>query len=263
MVVGKRTGTGKSDTRFERIAAHLLLTSSQDQCWLARVPLGELTRTLPKGGTKPTTALELSLLPLGELETLEDPVAMQHAPLPGGPNVVLVHLWRDIEWGLTERYVVPVTIDGDRMVAGQLVQEGRDSMGPPVFYGTFEVTDHDGDGASALVLTRTGMGSFPKRVVLEADEQGRFQGTDQPAPPTPPVATATRDGRDVAHALRVCGERGARDVLSARSCNDGSTPTVRRLGSVGMADDGHMVDLYEVTCSDGTQRAHVDMYHCP
>lgn len=263
LVVGDRTGTGESDRKFERIAAHLLLVSSNKQCMLARVSLGELTRWLPEQGAPLPTALDLSVLPLGQLETLEDAVAMQQIQLPRGPTVLLVHLMRDVEWGLTERHVVPVTIDGDRMVGGQSVQEGRDSMGPPVYYGTFEVTDHDGDGEAELVMTRRGSGRFPGQVVFEVDATGVLLSREQSAGPRPDVAAGQRDGRDVDHALRVCGANGARGALSARRCGDGSSPTVRRAGSVGMADDGHMVDSYEVACSGKVEHVHVDMYHCP
>ena len=55
---------------------------------------------------------------------------------------------------------------------------------------------------------------------------------------------------------------GQRDYLSRLRCSDGKAPAFERQGSVGMANDGHVVDGYAVTCAGATSVViHMDMYH--
>ena len=55
---------------------------------------------------------------------------------------------------------------------------------------------------------------------------------------------------------------GQREYLSRLRCGDGKAPAFERQGSMGMANDGHVVDGYAVTCA-GTAAVvvHMDMYH--
>ncbi len=179
LVVGKRVDLGESDRRFEVIDGRLLLAATAERCLLAAVPLGDLTRWLPEGG-EPTTSdvLELAVRPMGELEGFDAAVAFEQVSLPNGPDVLLVYVMRDVRFGLTERYVVPVTIHGDTLVAGDRVRVGLDALAPPVYYSVFAVDNTAGDHGSRLVLVRKGMGSFPPRVVFEPDADGALRATE-------------------------------------------------------------------------------------
>jgi len=267
LVVGKLVGEGESDRRFEVIDAQLLLTSTTDACIIAAVPIGELTRFVSEAG-KPKTPdiLELAIQPLGEMEGFYEAVAFERTSLPDGTTVLLVHLMRDVRFGLTERYAVPVTIQGDRLTAGDRVQTGRDAMEPPVYYGIFEVSNTRRDITPRLVLERNGMGRFPKRVEFALDAKGALQATEEPVEdPSPPVDAEQRDGRDTAHALQVCGPQGAEQALTSETCPDGSNRGFERKGIAGAAEDGHIVDRYQVHCGSSEKQketVYVDIYHC-
>lgn len=181
LVVGMQVGRGESDRRFEVIDGQLLLSATQEPCLLAAVPLGDLTRGMSEAD-KPTTSevLELAVRPLGEMDGFYEAVAFEHVSLPDGPTVLLVHLMREVRFGLTERYVVPVAIQGDSLVAGDRVQTGRDAMGPPVYYGMFQVDNTGRDNKAPLILRREGMGRFSKNVVFELDAEGALRATEEP-----------------------------------------------------------------------------------
>ena len=57
---------------------------------------------------------------------------------------------------------------------------------------------------------------------------------------------------------------GQRAYLDRLRCADGNAPAYQRVGNIGPGPDGHIVDLYDVTC-DGSEPArtgiHIDMYH--
>lgn len=267
LVVGTKVGEGESDRRFEVMDAKLLLTSIKKACLLATVPLGKVTRFVSEGEKlHHTEVLELEIHPLGEMDGFHDAVAFERASLPGGHIVLLVHLMRDVRFGLTERYVVPVTIQGSRLIAGDRVQTGRDAMKAPVYYGTFKVGSDDQSMTPRLVLNRKGMGNFPKRVIFSLDAQGALRAVEQSMKaPGPPIAKEKRNGRDVAHALQVCGPEGAAQRLGPGICPEGLDSRFERKGIAGTAQDGHIVDRYEVYCGSSEKlkkTIFVDIYHC-
>ena len=267
LVVGTKTGEGESDRRFEIMDAKLLLTSTKKACLLATAPLGEVTRFVSEAGEPHNVQmLEPEIQPLGEMDGFYDAVAFEKASLPDGHTILLVHLMRDVGFGLTERYAVPVTIQRDRLTAGDRVQTGRDAMRAPVYYGTFEVESDSHGMTPRLVLNRKGRGNFPKRVIFTIDADGALRAVEEPVKaPGPPVTKEKRDGRDIAHALQVCGPEGAVKRLGSGICPDGLESRFERKGIAGTAEDGHIVDRYEVFCgSNGnlTKTIFVDIYHC-
>ncbi|MFH1844612.1 MAG: hypothetical protein ABIF77_15535, partial [bacterium] len=180
LVVGDRVGEGESDYSFEVINAELLLIATEGPSLLARVPLGELTRVVSDADqTSSTDILELSIQALGEMEQLDQAVAFEYASLPDTGHVLLVHLMRDVQWGLTERYAVIVTIRGNTLIAGDRVLVGRDALEHPVFYGVFELSETESDVSPLLVLRREGMGHFSKRLVFQLDDTGAFRSTEE------------------------------------------------------------------------------------
>ena len=83
--------------------------------------------------------------------------------------------------------------------------------------------------------------------------------------PSPPVDAEQRDGRDTAHALQVCGPQGAEQALTSETCPDGSNRGFERKGIAGAAEDGHIVDRYQVHCGSSEKQketVYVDIYHC-
>lgn len=67
-----------------------------------------------------------------------------------------------------------------------------------------------------------------------------------------------------ANPIRVNMPAGERAYLDRLRCSDGAAPTYQRLGSAGGARDGHILDIYAVTCANGEPRASqiwMDMYH--
>ncbi len=179
LVVGRSVGRGQSDFDFEVIEAQLLLTAAQSSRLLARVPLGKLTRRVSGADqTQPADVLDLSIQPLGQMERLDDAVAFERAALPDGSTLLLVYLMLDVNWGLTERYAVLVTIRGDMLVAGDRVRVGRDAMEPPTFFGTFRLSGTDRDDQPELILKREGMGRLSKHSVFKLDAAGAFRAAD-------------------------------------------------------------------------------------
>lgn len=117
--------------------------------------------------------------------------------------------------------------------------------------------------------------------------------TSAPEPP-PPRVQADRDqgpkrfGLSKEEAINVCQPGGERRYLARLRCADGQPPEFRRRGNVGQRNerqagateadlmrqmdmsrpldpgevDYHIVDLYEVVCSNKTYEIFMDMYHC-
>jgi hypothetical protein len=180
LVVGGRVGEGESDRRFEVIDAQLLLVAMKGPSLLAQAPLGELTRVVPETDQlTPPEVLEISVRPLGEMESFDHAVALERASIADVGTVLLVHLMRDVRWGLTERYAVLVTMRGETMVAGDRVLVGRDSLEEPMFFGTFEIGETERAGKLELVLTREGMGVFSKRIVFALDDTGAVRAVEK------------------------------------------------------------------------------------
>lgn len=95
-------------------------------------------------------------------------------------------------------------------------------------------------------------------------------------------------GRTKHLAIEVCQPAGERAYLSRLRCADGQAPRFERSGNVGPRHDikpgtpdsvlldqmdmhrplppgevdYHVIDLYEVVCSDQTHEIYMDMYHC-
>lgn len=65
--------------------------------------------------------------------------------------------------------------------------------------------------------------------------------------------------------VRAQGPAGQRAYLSRLRCSDTSRPAFGRIGSAGLSPYDNIVDIYEVTCSDGAtpERSEIwmDMYH--
>ena len=108
--------------------------------------------------------------------------------------------------------------------------------------------------------------------------------------PTTPEANAGPRGLGLtkAEAIEVCGPKGERAYLTRLRCPDGKRSAFERRGSVGFrnevvtkedemaaqeqtmnddpvragAKDFHMLDSYEVRCSDKKTELFLDMYHC-
>jgi hypothetical protein len=101
--------------------------------------------------------------------------------------------------------------------------------------------------------------------------------------PSPPGFARSRE-----LAAEVCLPPGEQAYLAGLRCPDGTTPVIKRMGSVGTrltpADpndprillqmdperplqpgepDLHIVDAFEARCSAATSTLFVDMYHCP
>jgi hypothetical protein len=114
---------------------------------------------------------------------------------------------------------------------------------------------------------------------------------DPEAPrPAPPVKDTVIPmlGRSKEEAINVCQPMGQRRYLSRLRCPDGQPPRFGRRGNVGARNerkanasdddltrqmdmsrrlepgevDYHIIDVYEVECSDKTHEIFMDMYHC-
>ena len=58
------------------------------------------------------------------------------------------------------------------------------------------------------------------------------------------------------------GPRSEREFLDSLLDASGEPVSYSRVGNVGAGEDGHIIDLYEVTVSDGKKvRLYIDMYH--
>lgn len=252
---------------ISRSWTHLLLTKRPGACVLSSVSIGEFTRVLSndKGKKGRVDIDDLSIAALGKMEGFNDSVAFEQTQLSEEISLLVVYLLRDVKWGLTERYATLVTIEKQqRMVVGERVLIGRDALQPPAYYGEFKLNIND--SKPQLVLTRMGMGSFTKHVVFSTDAAGALRVTEQSrSQVNTPISKSAIDGSSIEEALQECGAEGARYALSARSCANGKNPFVERMGNVGNAMDGHIVDKYIVTCQGalaGTNSIYVDAYHC-
>jgi hypothetical protein len=111
---------------------------------------------------------------------------------------------------------------------------------------------------------------------------------DEPVAVAPPAAAASPIGRSKERAIEVCQPRGERDYLARLRCPDGRQPAFSRHGNVGSRNaakpgtpdrdlleqmdptrqlrpgeiDSHIIDVYQVTCSDKVHELYMDMYHC-
>ena len=63
--------------------------------------------------------------------------------------------------------------------------------------------------------------------------------------------------------VRARGPFGQREYLQRLRCAEGSAPAFARGGSVGSGADGHMLDVYTVSCprADSARAVFMDMYH--
>ncbi|MEP7010353.1 MAG: hypothetical protein ABJC13_08545 [Acidobacteriota bacterium] len=115
---------------------------------------------------------------------------------------------------------------------------------------------------------------------------GRSRG---PLPVTAaPTPSQSNVGLSRETAIEVCEPAGEKAYLARLCCPDGAVPTYERSGSVGLRNavdtkseeelarqqmleerpiapgeaDYHVVDLYDVICSDKEYGIFLDMYHC-
>jgi len=79
---------------------------------------------------------------------------------------------------------------------------------------------------------------------------------------------ATTDGAasgglgSMAEPVRADMPPGQRAYLDRLRCRDGSAPAYSRLGSMGLGQDHHVIDGYEVRCAgQAAAMVHMDMYH--
>lgn len=64
--------------------------------------------------------------------------------------------------------------------------------------------------------------------------------------------------------VRVTMPQGQRLYLARLRCSDGQTPSFYRAGNAGFGPFGNIIDIYIVTCADGTparSEIYMDMYH--
>lgn len=87
----------------------------------------------------------------------------------------------------------------------------------------------------------------------------------------PPVAEPHGNlGKTKKQPLPTCGVTASYIAVADVQCADGTRPLDRdvprgsdaRRGNVGPNPDGHVIDLYEVTCPEGPVQIFVDMYDC-
>ncbi|MCK6592912.1 MAG: hypothetical protein L6Q76_35610, partial [Polyangiaceae bacterium] len=133
--------------------------------------------------------------------------------------------------------------------------------------------------------------SAPATVSLPPPEPASAEPSAPEAPRPPPPAkdaAAPMLGRTKEEAINVCQPMGQRAYLSRLRCPDGQPPRFGRRGNVGARNerkgsvtdedlirqmdmsrilgpgeiDYHVIDLYEVQCSDTTHEIFMDMYHC-
>lgn len=72
------------------------------------------------------------------------------------------------------------------------------------------------------------------------------------------------------HPLPTCGTTGSYIAVADIACANGSVPldgdipraVASRRGNVGPNAANHIIDLYELTCPEGTKQVYVDMYGC-
>jgi len=86
----------------------------------------------------------------------------------------------------------------------------------------------------------------------------------EPVPPNPkelekhPLGSANNP-------IRADGVMGERSYLIRLSCNDNSSPTFKRAGSVGIGPYGFILDLYEAECVNNLEiknfTIYMDLYH--
>lgn len=87
----------------------------------------------------------------------------------------------------------------------------------------------------------------------------------------PPTAEPGGDlGKTKKQPLPTCGVTASYIAVADVQCADGTRPldsdvprgSDARRGNVGPNTDGHIIDLYEVTCPEGPKQVFVDMYDC-
>lgn len=126
-------------------------------------------------------------------------------------------------------------------------------------------------------------------VAMQSAEAGRIPDNYVPKPDAPRPPTATW-GLVKVEAVEVCMPAGERAYLDRLRCEDGSEPSVQRVGNAGYRNDPpesmgqeeqmaymdanrklnpgevdiHIVDIYSVTCGKQEPiQVFLDMYHCP
>jgi hypothetical protein len=152
--------------------------------------------------------------------------------------------------------------------------------------------------ACSLLLTACGSAtpaarapeSAPAMVMLPPPAPASASAESEPprAAPPPKEEVASMLGRSKEEAINVCQPVGQRSYLMRLRCVDGKPPRFGRRGNVGRRNepkgdlsdedllqqmdwsrplgpgevDYHIVDVYEVECTDTTHEIFMDMYHC-
>jgi len=107
---------------------------------------------------------------------------------------------------------------------------------------------------------------LPGIIFLVVGCSARTVPVQAPAPPVPqqsaPVDSLPPLGARN-NPVQGRGPFGEREYLQRLRCRDGAAPAFVRNGSVGAGMDGHILDVYSVTCRASGQSAavYMDMYH--
>lgn len=161
-IVGDPVRTIESDEKHEIIDARLLL--ARGSCLLSQAPVGELSRA-----ADPEVRQEIGeIRPIGGHK--ENRFAVEHGRV-GKNEVLLVFVPLEVQWGLCEYHVVPFTMNGGALVAGDRVQSGRDAMGGEVYYGEAKI-----DGSDLLILRHGVRGMLPP-IRLRVDRDAVIRGS--------------------------------------------------------------------------------------
>lgn len=131
----------------------------------------------------------------------------------------------------------------------------------------------------ALSLVTAACSSQPQPEVPTAEVPPAPSGSAEPEGPVEikdsvkKAEPAAKEGvgSDKENPVMRCGPRDSYVFVAEYKCSDGSQPLggdpraggAARKGNVGANSKGHIIDLYEIPCSNGPVEVYVDMYGCP
>lgn len=164
-------GHVESDAAYTMLQSRLRyvdLTAGQAS---PEVRLGTLT--LPQQQLEHTDTMILKTTAIGEVTSRQEHhclLAAEAAMLSDQRILLLVYYTREIQWGLTEYVAVPIILSEGRLIPGEQMQLGRDSISAPRYWGTI----HFEKDFKRLVVVRNGDGGFSRATVLIDDGSGAF-----------------------------------------------------------------------------------------
>lgn len=166
-------GDVESDIRYALLESRLRYIENLEDRASREVTLGTLT--LPREQVDLAGPVMLAATPIGESVSRQENnslLAAEVAEQPGERVLVLIYYARDVQWGLTEYFAIPITLSGARLTQGARVQIGRDAMIPPRYFGTIYLESDTRRGR--LTIARRGEGSFSRTTVLVDNGAGAF-----------------------------------------------------------------------------------------